>query len=332
MRIRSLCAVLALALIPHAAASDRADHATIHLHYDYMSGAEPHPDSIRMVVEAFARRGIELRIDPHHTEIPASPYLSMGEPNCAESVDLYDLKATYFKRNDDKPWHYAVFGHGADEHHLCGAAISGRAELPGYNFMITAAQYRESWPPELYPYFEGGVLMHELGHNLGLHHGGPHTEDAMNYKPNYLSVMNGIYTNGIRFAAQPGSVEVAGRRLDYSHRALPALDEAHLDERVGVQAGSTDIVSYLCLPPGHSDPDFVEGLGPAWGPIDWNCNGVIESDVAHDIDVNFDSGSSCDTYPCYRVLTGHDDWTHVHAWIRGADYTSRAVKPRKLVH
>ena len=29
--------------------------------------------------------------------------------------------------------------------------------------------------------------MHELGHNLGLHHGG---DDGVNFKPNYLSIMN----------------------------------------------------------------------------------------------------------------------------------------------
>ena len=29
--------------------------------------------------------------------------------------------------------------------------------------------------------------MHELGHNLGLRHGG---DDLPNFKPNYLSVMN----------------------------------------------------------------------------------------------------------------------------------------------
>ena len=45
---------------------------------------------------------------------------------------------------------------------------------------------------------QAGTFMHELGHNLGLHHGGPATakigrtmaDYKMNCKPNYLSVMN----------------------------------------------------------------------------------------------------------------------------------------------
>src|SRR5438128_225063 len=37
---------------------------------------------------------------------------------------------------------------------------------------------------------QSSTLMHELGHNLGLHHGG---DEDTNYKPNYLSIMNYMY-------------------------------------------------------------------------------------------------------------------------------------------
>lgn len=41
--------------------------------------------------------------------------------------------------------------------------------------------------------------MHELGHNLGLKHGG--ADLCINYKPHYLSIMNYTYqANGIPVA------------------------------------------------------------------------------------------------------------------------------------
>jgi hypothetical protein len=54
-----------------------------------------------------------------------------------------------------------------------------------------------------------GTFMHELGHNLGLEHGG---DDELNYKPNYLSVMN--YTFQMPYI-------VPNRPLDYSRWVLP---------------------------------------------------------------------------------------------------------------
>src|SRR3954464_790339 len=66
--------------------------------------------------------------------------------------------------------------------------------------------------------------MHELGHTLGLGHGGG---DGVNCKPNYLSVMNYLF----QF---PYGNEDPNRPLDYSRVALPALNEASLDEPGGV--------------------------------------------------------------------------------------------------
>ena len=66
---------------------------------------------------------------------------------------------------------------------------SGIAERPGNDFLITLA----GWTPEAIAKaggrraVEAAVLMHELGHNLGLRHGG---DTDVNCKPNYLSAMN----------------------------------------------------------------------------------------------------------------------------------------------
>ena len=76
-----------------------------------------------------------------------------------------------------------------------------------------------------------GVVLHELGHTLGLHHGGP--RDVVNYKPNYHSVMN--YTWAI-----PARVDTGMRLGTNAYRASWVLDFARtafafdLDETVGM--------------------------------------------------------------------------------------------------
>jgi len=117
---------------------------------------------------------------------------------------------------------------------------------------------------------QSGTLMHELGHSLGLAHGG---RDDVNNAPNYLSVMNYTFQGGIPLVA-------GGSRLDYSTQALRTLDESKLDENAGI-AGSPllNTVWY--------DPTGAARMAPAGGAIDWNRKSGIQSSV--DVDLNLDS-------------------------------------------
>ena len=116
--------------------------------------------------------------------------------------------------------------------------------------------------------------MHELGHNLGLHHGGGNGLSSTisldsNCKPNYLSVMNNKYVfTGIQHAAKPGSaVSVESlREINYSEHTLNTLDERHLDEQAGLSplsAGYTGIVRFFNFSGGN-------GVGPESGPVNWD--------------------------------------------------------------
>ena len=303
----------------------------IRLHYDYMVAPDhshaPSANAIQLVVDAFRMKGIELRVDPLHAAIPERRYVGI-DGTCGSTVDnvsVQDLRNQYFQPRGPGPWHYAVFAHHLAHRGYCGAG--GVAEFPGYNLVVAQSV---AWlvdlpgqvPPEFIPFIDGGTLMHELGHNLGLHHGGDEEES---FKPNYLSVM-GTYTFGITSAATPGLTDATSRRLDYSDRTLPPLDERHLDERAGVQAGTTDIVHYLCLPPDETEP--VERLGPGTGPIDWNCDGVIEADVSSDLNWWAPPGLSNDPL---RVLTGYNDWAHIHALLRTPAYITGTLLRRGIV-
>jgi hypothetical protein len=153
--------------------------------------------------------------------------------------------------------------------------FSGCAEIGGNDFYISFGLWGATTVQQ-----EAGTIMHELGHNLGLRHGG---DDNLNYKPNYLSLMN--YSFQLRGIP-------ASNRLDYSASALPTLNEGSLNENLGIQDG-TDNTLYYC--PGGSQSQV-----PGTGAIDWNCNGTIQASVS--ADVNGGSGTT---------LTGFDDWTKV---------------------
>jgi hypothetical protein len=66
---------------------------------------------------------------------------------------------------------------------------------------------------------QAGTLMHEFGHNLNLDHGGA---DGLNYKPNYLSIMNYAFqTRGIP-PTDPDGAGPLTARIDYSNDVLPS--------------------------------------------------------------------------------------------------------------
>ncbi len=227
-------------------------NACAHTH-DPEAGA---PGALQAVVDSFAAHGINLHILrgkplPHSTVLSLRQNKDMtdsceggsqssgtaGPGKYAES--LYDLKAT---GSVDKPrmaYHYAIFSHysGCDtalDCHACPPALnpdgsrkigpvagqSGIAEVSGNDFVVSLGSKFQDLEHDPSFLNVGTTFMHELGHNLGLRHGGgidtpcatvgdacPHggfctqTEvgnyclqgEEINAKPNYLSVMNYRY-------------------------------------------------------------------------------------------------------------------------------------------
>lgn len=248
----------------------------------------------------------------------------------AGAVNFHDVKRRPGSRFARRPGlhalaHYAVFGHfntcftdvgpvgnclscPPDRSTPDGFPVvlsAGTAELPGNDFIVSLGSlYQASGSPPRTLFMEGGVFMHELGHNLGLHHSGDVPwPDGM---PNYLSVMNAKYSfTGIRAADAAGST-VANpslRRIDFSRTALAPLDESSLDERAGVSpldSGATEIVRFF-------DQAGRPRSGPAAGPVDWNGNGVIDETPVQGVDLNLDDGG----WPNgVTVQHGFADWDH----------------------
>ena len=157
--------------------------------------------------------------------------------------------------------------------------VSGCGERPGNDFYISFADP----PTELQ---EAGTLMHELGHNLGLRHGGG---DDVHTKPNYLSVMS--------YTFQEIGITPSGR-LDYSRQDLPDLvEKGGLVEGNGIGGIAGDVTWYWC---NAND----KRSGGSTGGINWNCNtGIDSGTLAGSFDINNDLAEV--------PLTGFDDWAKV---------------------
>ena len=205
-------------------------------------------------------------------------------------------------------YRYCVF---ADT--IYNSTISGLSELPGDDFIVSLGGWHTAGGT---PEQQRGTFMHELGHALGLRHGGG---DDIHNKPNYYSVMNYLWQN-------PGGYD--GWRLSYSEALAPTLNESMLDETRGAgvfKYGAVRSPIGLNGPPADQYMRRV-GFVPMDGTVaDWDGDGEIGGAVTgHDPTYIYLCQSMPPEPGCYQlptpgqVLRGYDDWVNLHYGLGNA--------------
>jgi alpha-tubulin suppressor-like RCC1 family protein len=262
----------------------------------------PSPVAIARVVGAFANApvsnpdgsaGITLHVDVSEAIPHQDTVQSTNEIWNWSGFDRIKNQQRHFDPRRARIFHYAIFAHDL------GGGIPLRTsgvsrDIGASDFVVSLGGSTSGigTTPE-----QAGTFMHELGHNLGLRHGG---NDDQNYEPNYLSVMNySFQMSGLLSNTNDGL-------LDYSRFGnIPTLDEAHLNETVGLNGGATIAgygTHYYCRPLGIWRDNWVTNAN---GPINWDCIGGAGGTDVH---TNINNGRSDEPDSTLSILTSFEDW------------------------
>lgn len=233
-------------------------------------------------------------------------------------TNFFTLKS--FNSARDYIFRYGMFVHQTNNRQATNDCTSGWAKgIPGVNFLVslggTNAAGNPCWGTDALGNSVGtqnqqaGTLMHELGHPLGLQHGGA---DSVNNKPNYLSVMNYAISTGpaaIQGQTQFCRVPVVGGLpggCDYSRIDLADLNEVN--------------------PPGL---DECAGIGLGLGGVNWNGAGGltgatcappttnVQANINGDFnDANNNGNQDPGEGPTFSTLASFDDWNNLFYGFR----------------
>jgi hypothetical protein len=228
---------------------------------------------------------------------------------------------SHFAYNRKDIFHYVLFAHAlAGPFDLTGKpldtdprSISGVADRPGADVMITLGLWRSDIPANDQvgsALVQAGTLMHELGHNLNLSHGG--WSSTPNCLANYPSVMSYLYQTR-------GLTDVNGvPQIDYSNGLLAGLNENSLSATPSLGTLQYRVRYYAPLNPNssvaqaaqrHCDGTPTGGTlavrleSPTVATPDWS-NGTFPMGSLPPLDVNFDgiTGQSYVDQPDWNSL------------------------------
>jgi hypothetical protein len=264
-----------------------------------------------------------------------------------------------FDRNRKDIFRYAFFAHalglervdanGSPVKDVTGASqpknTSGVADgggVGGGDLMVTLGLWDQHVGSE---FVQKSTLLHELGHTLGLRHGGGAPIDLSgqlvaqpNCKPNYLSIMNYLFQ--VR-----GLVGTTGTpTIDFSKQALGELNEGNLLENLSVQSGWNAMAYRTSWYAPLTNPQLALAIGPitrrcdgtplTFGPamvrvdgtsqtgaIDWNWDGdtldgaITPTGIKLEGDINFNSALNngslgADGRP-KLTFKGYNDFDHI---------------------
>jgi len=315
----------------------------IYLELDAMTGFSLQPDALTDVVAAFQNApvvnyypstGIQLHIVGEDSGNICDPCIDEDDLPAAEwdagagAGNYLTYKAVHFgtlSERNDPGWQAIklakskVFRYGISGDKRTGHPIDGGSAEPGGNDLVLNLGTSSQFALRVH---QGASLMHELGHTLGLHHGGA---DAINYKPNYFSVMNYTWNfkpnpnSGSTMADKALNLYSQSWRLDYS-RSKPPFDlhESSLNEYAGI-GGDPNV----WVPIGDVGNNGLPRIVPMGGPWDFDGDHVINV-FSNPVDLNHIN--STDPPSPGETLIGHDDWSNLDYLPNNSHWLDGVVK------
>ncbi|HEX2733337.1 MAG TPA: hypothetical protein VHM70_17120 [Polyangiaceae bacterium] len=197
-----------------------------------IDGGQVTPDQIPPIKTDFAPGGVRVHFDIGQPNTDPNTWTDWGDWGGAQRQSSTFTPDNVCGGEFASPERAGLFHNGLSFSQYNGHVCT----LPTPNFVTT-----NNWT----------VISHELGHGLGLEHGGRPGRIALNFKANYTSRMNYYWEH-----IAPG----------FSHGPLLTLNPTALSEQAGV---------------GTTDPSVLNQLSQAFkvnlttGSIDWNRDGAI---------------------------------------------------------
>ena len=258
---------------------------------DYKISPEAYADVYNAFKSAESITGpVNLHIDAGPDSImnyeTGEKWGDLSGANAVAYEDVFELGEGYKHWNDTamdnftrSRWSLFKYCLLVDQFHRAGSdnyTSTGIAEYaPGQFFIVATGMTSDAEIPQ------AGTFMHELGHTLGLSHGGLYkdeygkiTHSDETYKPNHISVMNYSYQ-------MKGFKDAEGNTvLNYQPFDLPSIDEDNIDEALGIDPyDAAASFGYFINLPKTSD----ELVSVSQKPIDFNGDGEISESVTFEI-------------------------------------------------
>lgn len=252
------------------------NYKDVFLQIDYERGARFESSVIPSAVNLYRRHGIALHVTEFERPRPASTIASLTGVSSTVSAEMAA------SRRDSQDQYYFSPRANWYAHYMYVRHNPGRSGSWHY---VTIDVNTNNCPletpdPQTNPSCNGGSrdaadqqyrMLHELGHNLGLGHGGRNTDgtlpdmgdiivypynwDDENQKPNYLSMMNYLYGKSGRVCYNP-TTGAFMQILDYAEQETPALFEGGLNESAAYGASFLNGVNCTGALAGFTRPAF----------------------------------------------------------------------------
>jgi hypothetical protein len=321
------------------------DRKDLFVEIDVMAGVGFDQQAIDDVIRAFAEapaemvnnpdgsRGIKLHVI-RDGDRPTNEPLALT-PSDDLPAEYYSIKDSFFGSEDDRnhpnsddirsarllAYRYCLWADtviDSDTDPLYGVAEG----IPSNDFIVADRPIVEDFP-DILRENRASTFMHELGHTLGLGHGGQNHE---NNKPNYLSIMNYAYVSPWNIITAQGTNVADYWRLDFSRKAMIDLDETNLDEAKSLQGPAGRVVFYNSA--AETDPEPVSRtISRANRPtMNWNRNSEDPESATYQLDI---SRNDEDDDPHYdSTLESFTDWNRIWYHLTGTeDFNDRGRWP-----